>query len=110
MYHWVLFSPAASIQALSSLPCHLYRKIKIKTFSIGFEEKSYSELRYSYIVAKKFNTDHYTKNLSPDINELVLFLADFWDEPLGDFSNFPYWGFNHHIIILKAIILEVERY
>lgn len=62
---------------------------KIKTFSIGFEEKSYSELKYSNIVAKKFNTDHYTKNLSPDINELVLYLADFWDEPLGDFSNFP---------------------
>jgi asparagine synthase (glutamine-hydrolysing) len=62
---------------------------KIKTFSIGFEEESYSELKYSHIVAKTFNTDHYTKNLSPDINELVLFLANFWDEPLGDFSNFP---------------------
>lgn len=62
---------------------------KIKTFSIGFEEKSYSELKYSEIISKKFATDHYTRNLSPDINELVLYLADFWDEPLGDFSNFP---------------------
>ncbi len=62
---------------------------KIKTFSIGFEEKSYSELKYSDIVSKKFATDHYTRNLSPDIDELVLYLADFWDEPLGDFSNFP---------------------
>ncbi|NIM13415.1 MAG: asparagine synthase (glutamine-hydrolyzing) [Candidatus Aminicenantes bacterium] len=62
---------------------------KIKTFSIGFEEKSYSELKYSNIISEKFNTDHYTKNLQPNINELVLYLADFWDEPLGDFSNFP---------------------
>jgi len=62
---------------------------KIKTFSIGFEEKSYSELPYSNRVAEMFGTDHYTKNLSPDINELVFYLADFWDEPLGDFSNFP---------------------
>jgi asparagine synthase (glutamine-hydrolysing) len=62
---------------------------KIKTFSIGFEEKSYSELKYSNIISEKFNTDHYTKNLQPDIDELVLYLADFWDEPLGDFSNFP---------------------
>jgi len=62
---------------------------KVKTFSIGFEEKSYSELKYSDIVSKLFETDHYTKNLNPDINELVLYLADFWDEPLGDFSNFP---------------------
>ncbi len=62
---------------------------KIKTFSIGFEEKSYSELEYSKIISEKFDTDHYTKNLSPDINNLVGFLTDFLDEPLGDFSNFP---------------------
>ena len=62
---------------------------KIKTFSIGFEEKSYSELEYSNKVARQFDTDHYTKTLSPNIEELVLYLADFFDEPLGDFSNFP---------------------
>lgn len=62
---------------------------KIKTFSIGFEEKSYSELKYSNIVSEKFETDHYTKNLSPNIEELVHYLTDFLDEPLGDFSNFP---------------------
>jgi len=64
-------------------------KEKIKTFSIGFEEKSYSELKYSEIISKKFNTDHFVRNLSPNINELVEFITDFLDEPLGDFSNFP---------------------
>jgi asparagine synthase (glutamine-hydrolysing) len=72
------------VYAMAGLSQH-----KIKTFSIGFEEKSYSELKYSNIISKKFNTDHYTKNLQPNINELVFYLADFWDEPLGDFSNFP---------------------
>jgi asparagine synthase (glutamine-hydrolysing) len=62
---------------------------RIKTFSIGFEDKSYSELRYSDIVSRQFHTDHYTRNLSPDIEELVRYLAGFFDEPLGDFSNFP---------------------
>ncbi|MGE5340357.1 MAG: asparagine synthase (glutamine-hydrolyzing) [Candidatus Omnitrophota bacterium] len=62
---------------------------QIKTFSIGFEEKSYSELAYSEIVSQRFHTEHHTKVLSPDITDLVLNLADFWDEPLGDFSNFP---------------------
>jgi asparagine synthase (glutamine-hydrolysing) len=62
---------------------------KIKTFSIGFEEKSYSELEYSSIVSEKFATDHYVRELSPNINDLVHSLADYWDEPLGDFSNFP---------------------
>ncbi len=64
-------------------------KDPIKTFSIGFEEKSYSELAYSDIVSKQFKTDHYVKTLSPDINDLVDFLTNFLDEPLGDFSNFP---------------------
>jgi len=61
----------------------------VQTFSIGFEEKSYSELPWSQKVADKFNTRHYTRNLSPDIGNLVLKLADLMDEPLGDFSNFP---------------------
>lgn len=63
--------------------------LKIKTFSIGFEEKSYSELPYSDLVARHFNTDHSTRTLSPDIAQLVQHLAQYLDEPLGDFSNFP---------------------
>ena len=61
----------------------------IKTFSIGFEEKSYSELPYSRLVAEKFKTDHSEKILNADIRDLVLQLAGCLDEPLGDFSNFP---------------------
>ncbi|MBN2398800.1 MAG: asparagine synthase (glutamine-hydrolyzing) [Candidatus Aminicenantes bacterium] len=63
--------------------------VPIKTFSIGFEEKSYSELPYSRRVAKKFKTDHCEKTLNADIQALVLQLASCLDEPLGDFSNFP---------------------
>jgi asparagine synthase (glutamine-hydrolysing) len=74
-------SIVSAMSSLSSKP--------IQTFSIGFEEKSYSELKYSNIIAQQFSTQHYTKNLSPNINELVLYLANFLDEPLGDFSNFP---------------------
>ncbi|MCX6555122.1 MAG: asparagine synthase (glutamine-hydrolyzing) [Candidatus Aminicenantes bacterium] len=63
--------------------------VPIKTFSIGFEEKSYSELPYSRQIAKKFKTDHCEKILSADIRDLVMKLAACLDEPLGDFSNFP---------------------
>jgi asparagine synthase (glutamine-hydrolysing) len=63
--------------------------VPIKTFSIGFEEKSYSELPYSRLVAEKFKTDHCEKTLNADIHDLVLQLAACLDEPLGDFSNFP---------------------
>jgi len=61
----------------------------VQTFSIGFEEKSYSELPHSRKVAELFRTDHYVRELKPDIQELVLSLAPFLDEPLGDFSNYP---------------------
>jgi asparagine synthase (glutamine-hydrolysing) len=63
--------------------------VPIKTFSIGFEEKSYSELPYSRLVAEKFKTDHCEKTLSADIHDLIMKLAAGLDEPLGDFSNFP---------------------
>jgi asparagine synthase (glutamine-hydrolysing) len=63
--------------------------VPIKTFSIGFEEKSYSELPFSRLVAEKFKTDHNERILSADIQALVLQLAGKLDEPLGDFSNFP---------------------
>ncbi len=61
----------------------------IQTFSIGFEEKSYSELPYSRQVAEQFKTDHHERMLSADIRALVQQLAGNLDEPLGDFSNFP---------------------
>jgi len=63
--------------------------VPIRTFSIGFEEKSYSELPYSRQVAEQFKTDHCEKILSADIRDLVLKLGAGLDEPLGDFSNFP---------------------
>ncbi len=63
--------------------------IPIKTFSIGFEEKSYSELPFSRLVAERFKTDHREETLHADIHALVLQLAGILDEPLADFSNFP---------------------
>jgi asparagine synthase (glutamine-hydrolysing) len=75
---------SAIVSAMSSIS-----PVPIKTFSIGFEDKSYSELKYSNQVAEQFGTDHFTRNLAPDINELVRYLSGFFDEPLGDFSNFP---------------------
>lgn len=63
--------------------------LPVRTFSIGFEEKSYSELPHSRRVAEKFATDHHERVLSADIRSLVMQLAKILDEPLGDFSNFP---------------------
>jgi asparagine synthase (glutamine-hydrolysing) len=61
----------------------------ISTFTIGFEEKSYSELPFARLVAGRFATEHHERTLKADIRSLVQELAGCLDEPLGDFSNFP---------------------
>src|SRR6185503_9930407 len=53
----------------------------VKTFSIGFHEDSYNELKYARLTAKKFGTDHHEFFVTPDICEIVDELAWHFDEP-----------------------------
>jgi asparagine synthase (glutamine-hydrolysing) len=61
----------------------------IKTFSIGFEEEEYSELKYASIVAKQFKTEHHEFIVKPDIMETLPELAWYYDEPFADKSAVP---------------------
>ena len=61
----------------------------VKTFSIGFDDPSYNELRYAKTVAEYFGTDHQELVVRPDIVQLVESLVGFIDEPLADVSIFP---------------------
>jgi asparagine synthase (glutamine-hydrolysing) len=62
---------------------------RLKTFSIGFEEKSFNELGYARMVARHFDTEHYEELLRPDIAELLHTVADALDEPFADASALP---------------------
>ncbi len=61
---------------------------KVKTFSVIFEEKEFSEEKYSSLIAKKFNTDHHRILLKPEdlLNSLPDVLAAM-DHPGGDGPN-----------------------
>ena len=61
----------------------------VKTFSIGFEEQSYNELKYARLVSKHFGTEHHECIIKPDAVDLVEKLVTNLDEPFGDFSIFP---------------------
>jgi len=62
----------------------------IKTYSIGFREKSFDELAAARIVAAKFGTDHREFVVTPaEVSGLVPTLANFLDEPLADASIIP---------------------
>ena len=77
---------SSSVAALASL----VSKKQVKTFSIGFEEKSYNELDYARIIAKHFNTDHhefYVK--STDVKKILPKLVWAEDEPFADSSEIP---------------------
>jgi len=66
------------------------KKEKIKTFSIGFKEKSFDESPYAKRVADFLQTDHYHAVFTPqDVIKLVPEAAEMLDEPMADPSILP---------------------
>ncbi len=61
----------------------------VKTFSIGFNEDTYNELKYARVAAKHFGTDHHEFIVTPDICEIVDELVWHFDEPFADSSAIP---------------------
>ena len=65
-------------------------KEPVKTFSIGFEEKSYNEVDYARIIAKRFQTDHHEFIVTPkDMLASLPALMEQFDEPFADSSAIP---------------------
>lgn len=61
----------------------------VKTFSIGFVEDSYDELKYARLVAKHFGTDHHELIVTPDVCKVIDELIWHLDEPFADQSIVP---------------------
>lgn len=61
----------------------------VKTFSIGFHEDSYNELKYARVAARHFETDHHEFVVTPDICDIVDELVWHFDEPFADSSAIP---------------------
>ena len=63
---------------------------KIKTFTIGFEEKGYNEAEHAKNVAKHLGTDHNEYYCTTkEAQEIIPSLPYFYDEPFGDSSAIP---------------------
>lgn len=61
----------------------------VKTFSIGFHEDSFNELKYARLTAKQFGTDHHEFFVTPEICDVVDELVWHFDEPFSDPSAVP---------------------
>lgn len=61
----------------------------VKTFSIGFEEDRFDELKYARIAAKRFGTEHHEFIVTPNLFEVLGEVVDHFDEPFADQSSLP---------------------
>ncbi|MBI5104617.1 MAG: asparagine synthase (glutamine-hydrolyzing) [Solirubrobacterales bacterium] len=61
----------------------------VRTFSIGFEERSFDELDRARLVARRYGTDHHEVVLRPDAAQLLPEIVDAFDEPFADSSALP---------------------
>ncbi len=60
-----------------------------QTFSIGFDDPSYNELKWSQQVATHLGVSHHTEIIRPDVRGLFDRLMYFLDDPIADVSIFP---------------------
>ena len=64
-------------------------KNPIKTFSIGFEDEKFNELKYAKIIADTFKTEHTEFIVKPDAIHLLPMLVRQYEEPYADSSALP---------------------
>jgi asparagine synthase (glutamine-hydrolysing) len=61
----------------------------IKTFSIGFKENKYNELRYAKEMAVMYGCEHHEQIVEPESISLLPKLVKAYDEPFADSSAVP---------------------
>ncbi len=61
----------------------------VKTFSIGFNEDSFDELKYAKKAAKAFGTEHHEFIVTPEMFDIADDLVSYFDEPFADSSALP---------------------
>ena len=75
----------------SSIVYWMSRQVEqpVRTFSIGFQEKSYNELGYARRVAKACRTNHYERVVTPDTVTVLPKIVWHAEEPTADSSMLP---------------------
>ncbi len=84
----VLLSGGVDSGALAALAAQESSE-PVRTFSIGFDEQSFDELRDARLVAERYATRHRELVLRPHAALLLPALADAFDEPFADSSALP---------------------
>lgn len=74
----------------SSVVAFMARDVpRVKTFSIGFEDRDFDELRFARLVAKAFDTEHHELVVRPPSADILPMLVRHVGEPFADSSLIP---------------------
>lgn len=65
--------------------------LPVKTFSIGFQGDTETELPFARMVARLYGTDHHEMVVTPKMVDIVPKLARHFGEPFADCSAVPTW-------------------
>lgn len=80
----------------------------VRTFSIGFEEKHFSEAAYALEVSQRYRTDHHEFIFRPmDLQQTILGVLKATDEPFADPAALPLYELarqtrNHVTVVLSG--------
>jgi asparagine synthase (glutamine-hydrolysing) len=61
----------------------------VRTFSIGFTTPQFDEVPYARMIARRYQTQHYERVVSPSIQEMLSVAVHHYDEPFADASAIP---------------------
>ena len=83
----VLLSGGVDSTAIAAMMRKL--NVPIRSFSIGFKEKSFNELDYARLASQEYETIHREKIVEPDAVSMMHKLTEHFDEPFADSSALP---------------------
>jgi asparagine synthase (glutamine-hydrolysing) len=86
----VFLSGGIDSSAVTAFASRHVQEGRLKTFSIGFQEKSFDETEFASRISSEFRTDHQIETLSMErAREVIDDCLDRLDEPMGDSSLLP---------------------
>ena len=77
---------SAVVAVMAQLSSH-----PVKTFSIGFGEPRFNELRHARRVAERFSCEHHELVVRPSVTDVLPSLVQHFGEPFADSSAIPSW-------------------
>ena len=107
--------------SLISLMTQKNSQKKIKTYTVGFNDRNFDEAKHAKEISKYIQSDHHEIYLnSKDMLDTIYTLGEIYDEPFADSSQVPTsiickWISNYHKVVLSGdggdeLFLGYNRY